>query len=146
MTRLLFSLLFLKWPLGLKILSLCIFWRPHIFLSGAIHVPFLLSLVYLKTQLHILFKKSILTGCQSSICNIFNQLVKMSTLIELNISVVLVIVGLSDLSSSWILYPRTDRTFFSKFHMVCTFPTPKIWWQTSVLWLIIFPINQFQTE
>ena len=36
-------------------------WRPYIFLSVIIHVTFSLSLVYLKTQLHILFTKSKLT-------------------------------------------------------------------------------------
>ena len=55
-----------------------------------------------------------------------------------------------------------NPTFFFKFHMVCTFQPPKIWWQTSVqAWStlvcchfeyksiceirIIFAINQFET-
>ena len=30
------------------------------------------------------------------------------------------------------MYSWTHQTLFCKFHMVCTFQPPKIWWQTSV--------------
>ena len=43
---------------GEKLLSLNIFWRSHIsfqFPTDVFHKAFLLSLVYLKTQLHVLF-------------------------------------------------------------------------------------------
>ena len=56
------------WMLGLKTCHYLFFWRSHIFPSSAIQMAFLPSFVYLKTQLHILFMKSILTGSQRTIC------------------------------------------------------------------------------
>ena len=55
--------------LGSKTSIIIYFLHPHIFPFGTIHIVFLMSFVYLKTQLQILFTKSILTGHQKSICN-----------------------------------------------------------------------------
>ena len=52
------------WPKGRKSLSSYTFLTPTHFCSGAIHVIFLRSFVYLKTQVHILFTKSTLTVSQ----------------------------------------------------------------------------------
>ena len=62
-------LLTLTDPWDWKLLSLYIFWHQHILSSGTIHIAFPSSLVYLKTQVHILFMKSALTRCQRSIWN-----------------------------------------------------------------------------
>ena len=45
------------------------FWHPHLFPSGTIYViHFHCHFISFKTQLHILFIKSTLNGCQKSIC------------------------------------------------------------------------------